>query len=164
MKYQLNMKSLDLLSGVLPWDYKPSHPIPENVRNNKLQEDAWINDPSTEHWVYTFAEGANPNKCITAENADGGVNPIRVAYALINGGKLTENLVQATARDVFATHLLALEKNVGPVIFHVHDEAIVEVDKDVSPRVVEAQMSVTPEWLPGCPLSAEGQEAAHYLK
>lgn len=80
------------------------------------------------------------------------------------GGLLTENLVQATAREVFGCHLLDLEANVGDVLFHVHDEAAVEVDLDVTVAEVEARMSRTPDWLAGCPISAEGQEAAHYLK
>ncbi|HYG24505.1 MAG TPA: DNA polymerase [Verrucomicrobiae bacterium] len=80
------------------------------------------------------------------------------------GGLLTENLVQATARDVFGQHLLALEDQVGDVIFHVHDEAITEVDQDVTVKDVEHVMSRTPDWLEGCPVSCEAQEAAHYLK
>lgn len=82
----------------------------------------------------------------------------------VYGGKLAENITQATARDVFGTHLLALEENIGDVIFHVHDEAIVEVEQDVTPRDVEALMSVTPDWLPGCPLGSEAKESQHYLK
>lgn len=80
------------------------------------------------------------------------------------GGFLTENVTQAASRDVFGYHMLKLEKNIGDVIFHVHDEAITEVDLDVTPREVEAVMSETPEWLPGCPLSGEAQESSHYLK
>lgn len=80
------------------------------------------------------------------------------------GGLLTENLVQATAREVFATHLLEVEKTVGDVIFHVHDEMIVEVDQDVKPQEVGDVMSKAPDWLEGCPLSSEPKEAMHYLK
>lgn len=80
------------------------------------------------------------------------------------GGKLTENLVQATARDVFGEHLLDLEKNVGDVIFHVHDEAIVEVDPDVTTKDVEHVMSRCPDWLEGCPVSVEARETTRYLK
>jgi DNA polymerase len=80
------------------------------------------------------------------------------------GGLLTENLVQATARDVFGTHLLALEGNVGDVVFSIHDEAVMEVDNDVTTRDVEQVMSVCPDWLEGCPVGAEAKEAAHYLK
>jgi hypothetical protein len=40
----------------------------------------------------------------------------------------------------------------------------VEVDRDVSPRDVEQIMSVTPEWLEGCPVAAEASETQHYIK
>jgi hypothetical protein len=80
------------------------------------------------------------------------------------GGLLTENVVQACARDAFGEHLLELEETTGDVIWHVHDEAITEVEQDVTPKDVEAVMSKTPEWLPGCPLAAEAKEAPHYLK
>ena len=80
------------------------------------------------------------------------------------GGKLTENLIQAIARDVFGVILLHLEENVGDVIFHVHDEAIVEVDADVTAHDVETAMALTPDWLEGCPIAAEAKEAKHYLK
>jgi len=80
------------------------------------------------------------------------------------GGKLTENLVQAVARDVFAGHLLAIEDKGWTNLFSVHDEAVVEVDPDVSARDVEEVMSKCPEWLPGCPIAAEAKEVIHYQK
>lgn len=80
------------------------------------------------------------------------------------GGLLTENLVQAASRDVFGEHVLNLENNLGDCIWTVHDEAIMEVDPDVTTKDVEALMSVTPEWIPGLPVTAEAQEAPHYMK
>jgi len=80
------------------------------------------------------------------------------------GGKLTENLVQATARDVFGEHLVSMDKAGLDILFSSHDEAILEVDQSVMPRDIESFMSVTPEWLAGCPISAEAKEAPHYLK
>lgn len=80
------------------------------------------------------------------------------------GGLLTENLVQATARDVFGAHLLTLEDQIGDVIWTVHDEAITEVDLDVTPKDVEGVMAVTPDWLEGCPVAAEAKESQFYTK
>lgn len=80
------------------------------------------------------------------------------------GGKLTENLVQATARDIFAGQVLELEDSGVPVLWTVHDEAVCEVDQDVQPRDIEHVMSKCPEWMPGLPLAAEAQEVPHYVK
>lgn len=80
------------------------------------------------------------------------------------GGKLTENLIQATARDVFAEHLIAMEDRGWDVLFHCHDEAILEVDPSITAKDVEQAMSYCPPWLEGCPISAEAKEVAHYLK
>jgi len=80
------------------------------------------------------------------------------------GGKLTENLVQAAARDVFGEAILRLEKAGLPVVAHIHDEVILEVDKDVTCADVDNLMAVTPEWLHGCPIAAESHEAECYQK
>lgn len=83
---------------------------------------------------------------------------------VVYGGLLTENLVQATARDVFAYHLLRLEDAGFRVLFSVHDEAIVECDLDKTAKQVEVLMSECPDWLKGCPLAAESAEVEHYCK
>jgi DNA polymerase len=80
------------------------------------------------------------------------------------GGKLCENLVQATARDVFGECLLRLEDAGLDILAHVHDEVILEVDKDVTCDDVNRLMAVTPEWLEGCPIEAESQDAECYKK
>ena len=80
------------------------------------------------------------------------------------GGKLTENLVQATARDVFGEAILRLEKAGFPVVAHIHDEVILEVEKDVKCEDVDKLMAVTPDWLSGCPIAAESHDAECYKK
>lgn len=81
------------------------------------------------------------------------------------GGMLVENLVQATAREVFAEHLLDLEADRSlDVLFSSHDEAINEADPDVPASYVEKIMSRCPDWLKGCPIAAEACESNHYKK
>lgn len=81
------------------------------------------------------------------------------------GGKLTENLVQATARDIFAEHIIGMEGDARLCnLFGVHDEAVLEVDQDVQAADVEAYMSKCPEWIAGLPVGAEAHEVPHYLK
>jgi hypothetical protein len=89
----------------------------------------------------------------------------RVMAAPLYGGLLTENLVQATARDIFGEHCLSLQDAPGiDVLFTVHDEAINECDPGVTVKDVENIMSKTPEWIKGCPVAAGTEEAAHYKK
>lgn len=80
------------------------------------------------------------------------------------GGKLAENMVQATARDVFAEHLLSLDDAGMDTLFTEHDAAVLEVDLDVTAADVQELMSVAPEWLPGCPIGCEAREVPHFKK
>jgi len=80
------------------------------------------------------------------------------------GGKIVENVTQAIARDVFGESVVRMDSNGWCNLFSSHDEAILEVDKSVTARDVEHEMSKTPEWLPGCPIGAEAKEVQHYLK
>jgi len=80
------------------------------------------------------------------------------------GGKLCENLVQAVARDVMGAAVLRLEKAGCPVVMHIHDEAVCEVDNSVPAGEIERLMSVCPEWLDGCPIGAEATDAVRYKK
>ena len=80
------------------------------------------------------------------------------------GGKITENLVQATARDVFAERMLDIHESGLNTLFSCHDEVVVEVDSDVSVKDIKHLMSKTPEWLPGCPIAADVKEVKHYQK
>ena len=75
MLYLKNLSSQELFSGVLPWDFKPASPIPDEVRKNKKARDQWINLPTTVHHVYTPFEGVNSNIRISKLRTDGGGNP-----------------------------------------------------------------------------------------
>jgi hypothetical protein len=80
------------------------------------------------------------------------------------GGKLTENITQAVARDVFASHVVSMEDQGWSNLFSAHDEAILEVDPSVKASDVQTAMSRCPEWLTGCPITAEASEVEHYQK
>ena len=80
------------------------------------------------------------------------------------GGKLVENECQANAREVFADRLLALEKAGHPVIWHVYDEYIIEVDKSVSAVEIRNIIMTSPEWATDMPLDVDIIETDHYCK
>lgn len=81
------------------------------------------------------------------------------------GGKLTENVTQALARDCFGYLLLKVEDSgKGRALFSSHDEGIFECPMSSTAAEIEAIMSETPSWLPGCPIAAEAKEVAHYQK
>lgn len=81
------------------------------------------------------------------------------------GGKLVENIVQATARDVLADNLLKIDSLGYKIVFHVHDEIVVESEYGTgSLKEIEQVMSEPIDWAPGLPLSADGFETEYYKK
>lgn len=88
----------------------------------------------------------------------------RLQRKKLYGGLLTENATQRVAREAFAEDILRLEVTGYPVLWHTHDEAITEVDPDVPVTEIERLMSITPDWLPGCPVASEGVESHYYKK
>lgn len=81
------------------------------------------------------------------------------------GGKLLENLVQALCRDILVFCMAKLEKAGYPVVLHVHDEAVVEVDENFgSASEVQQIMSEVPPWAKGFPLAAVAEEMKRYKK
>lgn len=83
------------------------------------------------------------------------------------GGTLAENVTQRMARDAMAEAVIRLEEAGLPVLFHAHDEVILEVDTDNRVEAKEAAeelMGVPPAWAPDLPLAVEGDFADHYVK
>ena len=81
------------------------------------------------------------------------------------GGKLVENITQAVARDCLAEAVERLEAADYPVVFHVHDEVVVEVEQQYEDldRVCDI-MRVNPSWAPSLPLNADGWVDRFYKK
>jgi DNA polymerase len=77
-----------------------------------------------------------------------------------------ENITQATARDILASSLPAVEEAGYAVVLSVHDELITEVPDlpRYSCAELSALMSKCPQWAPGLPLSAAGFESYRYKK
>lgn len=79
------------------------------------------------------------------------------------GGKLVENIVQAIARDCMAEAITRLEKAGYPVVFHVHDEVVIDEKENRLDDVVHI-MSQPVTWAPDLPLGADGWVGAFYTK
>lgn len=81
------------------------------------------------------------------------------------GGKIIENIIQATARDILATALLNAERNKYAPVMHVHDEIVVEVPEGFgSVEEFEKIICAMPAWAKGCPINAEAWRGKRYKK
>ena len=81
------------------------------------------------------------------------------------GCKLTENIVQGTARDLLANALINAANAGYDTVFHVHDEIICEVPNGYgSVDELCRLMCIKPEWADGLPLNADGFECEYYKK
>lgn len=81
------------------------------------------------------------------------------------GGKLAENVTQATARDCLRDTMLALEDAGYDIRAHVHDEVIISEPRDG--RTVEdvsALMGRELPWASGLPLRGDGYACDFYMK
>lgn len=82
-------------------------------------------------------------------------------------GHMTNNLAQGLARDVFADTMLRLEEAGIPIVMHVHDEVVCEVNADEAEekrQQIEQIMSTPPAWIPELPLDTEATILDHYTK
>ena len=82
------------------------------------------------------------------------------------GGKLTENIVQSVARDCLADKMKLLESMGYQIVFHVHDEMILDVpreDKEAA-ALVDRIMGEPIDWAPGLPLKGGTYECDFYRK
>lgn len=83
------------------------------------------------------------------------------------GGKLTENIVQATARDLLGNSMMNLAANGFLPVAHIHDECIVEVPIDRAQECYDEMvrlMSIVPDWASDFPLRADGYITPFYMK
>lgn len=75
----------------------------------------------------------------------------------IYGGRATENVVQAVARDIQMNAIELLEAKGYPVVMHTYDEIVSEVPAGFgSVKELEATMASLPDWAKGWPIKADG--------
>ena len=128
-------------------------------------EDGWlrIRLPSGRYLCYPDARENDEDKITYS-----GVNQYTRKWETLEtyGGKLVENIVQATARDVLAHGMALAEKAGYEICLHVHDELITETPDDpaYSAEGLSALMAKGPGWSLGLPLAAAGFECNRYRK
>lgn len=80
------------------------------------------------------------------------------------GGKMTENIVQAIARDCLAETLRRIDARGLQVVFHVHDEVIIDAPMEVTVDEICGLMAEPIPWAPGLILKGAGFENDYYMK
>lgn len=81
------------------------------------------------------------------------------------GGKLVENCVQAIARDCLACAIERLEAAGMPVVFHVHDEVVIDIPADRADLDAVVQIMRAPiPWAADLPLNADGWTGLFFRK
>ncbi len=81
------------------------------------------------------------------------------------GPKFVENIVQAVARDLLAEAMLRLDKAGYKIVMHVHDEVIAEMPMGKGTlNEMCSLMAISPVWVDGLPLKADGYECEFYKK
>lgn len=92
---------------------------------------------------------------------------LRYEHGHLWGGTLTENVVQAIARDLLVTWIRNVELEGIPVVHHVYDEIIGMVpieEAGEAQKTIEEIMCTVPDWAEGLPLAAEGKTSVLYVK
>ena len=79
------------------------------------------------------------------------------------GGRLAENVTQATARDLLGEALLAFDETPYDVVVHVHDSIIAEVPAGFgSVEEFCSLMAAAPAWAAGLPVAVEGYRSKRF--
>lgn len=95
-----------------------------------------------------------------------GMNQITKKWERIRtyGGKLTENVVQAIARDILGCIILRAHAAGLKIVFHIHDEIVVEAEPGQTLQDVENIFSEPIAWCKDLPLKGAGYTTPYYLK
>ena len=88
----------------------------------------------------------------------------RFAVYSIDGVMIVHNCVQAIARDCLTETIRRVEEKGWDILFHVHDEVVIDAPMDVTVDEVCDLMSEPIPWAKGLVLKAAGFESEYYMK
>lgn len=134
--------------------YREPSIILRAITYTALEEDKHGNDVEVERT-------SKPKKTIQFLGLDKSKKKLQTEF--LHGGILTENIVQATARDLMMHSLLELEKRDYQVRLSVYDEAVVDTEEGTLAEVIEV-LTTAPVWATDMPLKANGWEGPRYRK
>lgn len=139
-----------------------------NVRFDYENGILWMNLPSGRRIAYWDAQ-YTPSKWKKGQKAISymGTDQKTKKWTRLEtwGGKLTENLVQATARDCLRDKMLALDEAGFDIRMHVHDEIVVTEPRDGKTlEQMNAIMNAPLPWAEGLPLRGDGYYCDFYQK
>jgi DNA polymerase len=80
------------------------------------------------------------------------------------GGKITENCIQATARDVMTSAMLNLKAKGFKIVLSVHDEIVVDEPNDDRYDEFIEIMETNPAWAKGLPTKVGAWKGKRYRK
>jgi DNA polymerase bacteriophage-type len=82
------------------------------------------------------------------------------------GGLLTENITQASSRDLLVDAMFRQDAMGLDLFMHCHDETVVECDAadEATPKLVHWTMEQVESWAEGCPVTAETKTSERYEK
>lgn len=80
------------------------------------------------------------------------------------GGRLAENITQAIARDCLVETMLRLDEAGYKIVFHIHDETVIEATPDQTLEGIEKIFAQEIPWAKGLPLKGAGYTTPYYLK
>lgn len=122
----------------------------------------FISLPSGRRLAYVkprISENRFGGECVTYE----GVGTAKKWERLESyGPKFVENITQAVARDVLAYAMGTLKD--CEIVMHIHDEVVIEANRDLPLQTICERMGRTPPWAKGLMLRADGYECEFYRK
>ena len=133
-----------------------------------IQGNLFITLPNGRHLCYWGARLEEDPRGWGSKIIYMGVNQTTKQWGKVEtyGGKLVENIVQATARDCLAEVMKRVSSLGYQIVMHVHDEIIVDVPNEdkTAPDKITAIMGEPISWALDLPLKGETYETSFYKK
>lgn len=149
---------------------RPGSPLSAGTQSFAGRPFAYVTLPSGGALWYYRPEADRPGKWPSGDPKTSGAYFGRIPWAggtwgVVDtyGGKLTENVVQRTARDALGHALLRLDKAGFPLVLTVHDDVTAE-GREQDREEFERIMMETPEWAEGLPIAVETCFTRRYRK